>query len=78
MFVAAIRSPSGASAELVRRVLLERAVTLATVPLFVEYEAVATRPAALVWRGDAGEGQPGVGRVRPVTPGAEGVTCGTP
>jgi putative PIN family toxin of toxin-antitoxin system len=43
VFVAAMRSPSGASAELVRRIRQGRAVMLATVPLFVEYEAVATR-----------------------------------
>lgn len=51
VFVAAMRSPSGASAELVRRVRLGRAVMLATVPLFVEYEAVATRPEHLAAAG---------------------------
>jgi putative PIN family toxin of toxin-antitoxin system len=39
----AIRSRAGASAELIRRVRLGQARMLASVPLFVEYEAVLTR-----------------------------------
>lgn len=44
VFVAAIRSPSGASAELFRRVQERRLTMVASVPLFVEYEAVGLRP----------------------------------
>lgn len=43
VLVAAVRSPRGASAELLRRVLKGEATLLASVPLFLEYEAVATR-----------------------------------
>jgi putative PIN family toxin of toxin-antitoxin system len=43
VFVAGVRSPGGASAELLRRVLSGGPKLLASVPLFVEYEAVATR-----------------------------------
>ncbi len=42
-FIAGLRSPSGASAELLRLTLLRRTEMLASVPLFVEYEAVAMR-----------------------------------
>jgi putative PIN family toxin of toxin-antitoxin system len=42
-FIAGLRSPSGASAELLRLTLLGRTEMLASVPLFVEYEAVAVR-----------------------------------
>ena len=42
-FVAAIRSPSGAAAELLRLCLSGRLRSCASVPLFIEYEAVATR-----------------------------------
>lgn len=41
--VAAMRSPKGAAAELLRRIRRGQAMMLATVPLFIEYEAVATR-----------------------------------
>lgn len=44
VMVAALRSPRGASAELLRQVLMGRRVALASVPLFVEYEEVLTRP----------------------------------
>src|SRR4051794_22563194 len=44
VFVEALRSPAGASAELLRRVRQGGVVMLASVPLFAEYEAVATRP----------------------------------
>lgn len=44
VIVAAIRSPTGASAELLRRVRTGAVTMLASVPLFAEYEAVATRP----------------------------------
>ena len=40
----AMRSRAGASAELLRRIRLRRARMLASVPLFIEYEAVLTRP----------------------------------
>ncbi|MEO3434015.1 putative toxin-antitoxin system toxin component, PIN family [Inquilinus sp. CAU 1745] len=43
VIVAGMRSPSGASAELLRRIRSGRAIMLASVPLFVEYEAVTTR-----------------------------------
>jgi predicted nucleic acid-binding protein len=42
--VAAMRSPSGASAALLRSVRANRATLLATVPLCVEYESVCSRP----------------------------------
>ncbi len=44
MIVAAIRSQSGASAELVRRVLDGKLQMVASVAIMLEYEAVATRP----------------------------------
>jgi putative PIN family toxin of toxin-antitoxin system len=43
--VAALRSPAGASAELLRRVRRNEIVLAASVSLFMEYEAVCTRPA---------------------------------
>lgn len=46
--VAGMRSPSGASAELLRRVRARRLIALSSVPLFTEYEAVATRQEHLV------------------------------
>ena len=45
--VAGVRSPGGASAELLRRVLRRQIVVVASVPLFLEYEAVLTRPEQL-------------------------------
>ncbi len=42
--VAALRSPQGASAELLRRVHSQQLLLLASVALFAEYEAVLTRP----------------------------------
>lgn len=44
VIVAAIRSSTGASAEIVRRVLRGELVIEASVALVLEYEAVATRP----------------------------------
>jgi putative PIN family toxin of toxin-antitoxin system len=44
VLVAGVRSPTGASAEILRRVLQGELTMLASVPLFAEYEAVATRP----------------------------------
>jgi putative PIN family toxin of toxin-antitoxin system len=41
--VAAMRSPTGASAELLRRARQGRVTLLATAPLFLEYEAVCSR-----------------------------------
>ena len=43
VIVAALRSPGVASAELLRRVRRGDTTMLASVPLFVEYEAVVTR-----------------------------------
>ncbi len=42
--VAAVRSPRGASAEIVRRVLMDQLSMVCSVPLFLEYEAVLLRP----------------------------------
>ena len=44
VIVAALRSPSGASAELLRRARREQITLAASVSLFMEYEAVCTRP----------------------------------
>ncbi len=44
VIVAGIRGRSGASAEVIRRVLSGQLVLAATVALILEYEAVATRP----------------------------------
>ena len=41
VLVAGLRSPSGASAEILRRVLLGKIHTAASVPLFMGYEAVS-------------------------------------
>jgi putative PIN family toxin of toxin-antitoxin system len=43
VLVAAVRSPAGASAEILRRVLLGQVGALCSVPLFMEYEAVLLR-----------------------------------
>jgi putative PIN family toxin of toxin-antitoxin system len=43
VMVAALRSPAGASAELLRRAIRGELKALVSVPLFVEYEAVMTR-----------------------------------
>lgn len=45
--VSALRSPLGASAELLRRALSGRLQMVASVALVLEYEAVATRPEQL-------------------------------
>ena len=42
--IAAVRSPSGASAEIVRLVLMDQLSMVCSVPLFLEYEAVLLRP----------------------------------
>lgn len=47
VIVAAVRSPKGASAEILRRVLMRRLVVVCSVPLFIEYEAVLSRPEQL-------------------------------
>ena len=44
VIVAAVRSPKGASAEILRRALLGQIKLLCSVPLFLEYEAVLKRP----------------------------------
>lgn len=51
VLVAAVRSPAGASAELLRRVLLRQVTVLCSVPLFLEYEDVLTRPEHLASAG---------------------------
>lgn len=45
--IAGVRSPSGASAEILRRVLRKSISTVCSVPLFLEYEAVLLRPEQL-------------------------------
>lgn len=45
--VAAVRSPKGASAEILRMTLLEKIEIVCSVPLFLEYEAVLKRPEQL-------------------------------
>lgn len=44
VLIAAVRSPTGASAELLRRTLQARLTVLCSVPLFLEYEDVLSRP----------------------------------
>lgn len=51
VLVAAVRSPAGASAELLRRVLQQRVPVLCSVPLFLEYEDVLSRPEHLAAAG---------------------------
>jgi putative PIN family toxin of toxin-antitoxin system len=51
VLVAATRSPTGASAELLRRVLLRKLPMLCSVPLFLEYEDVLSRPEHLTAAG---------------------------
>jgi putative PIN family toxin of toxin-antitoxin system len=51
VLVAAVRSPSGASAEILRRVLQGQVSALCSVPLFMEYEAVVLRPEHLTAAG---------------------------
>lgn len=51
VLVAAVRSPAGASAELLRRVLRRQVPVLCSVPLFLEYEDVLGRPAHLASAG---------------------------
>ena len=53
VMVAALCSPKGASAELLRQVLVGERVAMASVPLFVEYEAVMSRPEHLKAAGAA-------------------------
>jgi putative PIN family toxin of toxin-antitoxin system len=45
--IASLRSPAGASAELIRLAVSHRLTLLASVPLAFEYEAVATRESLL-------------------------------
>ena len=51
VLVAGLRSPRGASAELLRRVLREEIAVALTVALALEYEAVAARPEHLAAAG---------------------------
>lgn len=54
--VAAMRSPTGASAALILAAAHGRATLLATVPLFIEYEAVCTRAEHMLAAGLDGGG----------------------
>ena len=47
VLVAAVRSPTGAAAEIMRRILQGKIKAVASVPLFMEYEAVVLRPVYL-------------------------------
>ena len=51
VLVAGVRSPTGASAEILRRVLAGQIYALCSVPLFMEYEAVLLRPEHLAAAG---------------------------
>lgn len=51
VLVAAVRSPAGASAELLRRALQSHLTVLCSVPLFLEYEDVLSRPEQLAAAG---------------------------
>lgn len=51
VFIAAVRSPTGASAELLRRVLQGQVTLVCSVPLFLEYEDVLARPEHLASAG---------------------------
>jgi putative PIN family toxin of toxin-antitoxin system len=51
VFVAALRNPLGASAEIIRRVRRKEVAMVASVPLMIEYEAVATRQEQLAAMG---------------------------
>lgn len=51
VLVAAVRSSSGASAELLRRALARQLTVVCSVPLFLEYEAVLLRPELLLAAG---------------------------
>lgn len=51
VLVAALRSPAGLSAELLRRTLLGHMSVACSVPLFMEYEAVLLRPEQLAAAG---------------------------
>jgi putative PIN family toxin of toxin-antitoxin system len=42
--VAGVRSPKGASAEILRRIITNKIIAVCSVPLFLEYEAVLMRP----------------------------------
>ena len=49
--VAAVRSPKGASAEILRMTLLKKVDVVCSVPLFLEYESVLKRPEHLLASG---------------------------
>ncbi len=51
VMVAALRSPTGLSAELLRRTLLGQVAVACSVPVFMEYEAVLLRPEQLAAAG---------------------------
>ncbi len=53
VLVAAVRSPAGASAEIVRLTLTQQLHVMCSVPLFLEYEAVLSRPEQLLAAGVA-------------------------
>lgn len=60
VFVAGLRSATGASAELLRLARHRRLTPVMTVPLVIEYEAVATRPAQLLASGLTAEDVGGI------------------
>jgi putative PIN family toxin of toxin-antitoxin system len=49
--VAGVRSPQGASAEILKRLIQRRLTAVCSVPMFLEYEAVLTRPEHLLAAG---------------------------
>ncbi len=51
VIVAAMRNPTGASAALLGEALKKRLILLASVPLFIEYEAKCTEPGHLAAAG---------------------------
>lgn len=51
VLVAGVRSPRGASAEILRRVLTKQMQVVCSVPLFLEYKAVLLRPEQLLAAG---------------------------
>lgn len=51
VLITAVRNPAGASAELLRLGRMKRVVLVTSVPLFLEYETVMTRPEHLAQSG---------------------------
>lgn len=70
VLVAGVRSPRGASAEILRRVLTKQMQVVCSVPLFLEYEAVLLRPEQLLAAGVNARGLPRHRRLAPSRYGA--------